>query len=131
MFGKKVRVKGDGIPGDILGFLDEADKLYIKAFETRSIRVLKDYFSKDLCMRLASTIVAEGASRYFGNEKFRLTEWKPIQVSESEGIYEKSVVYDSVKVAGSFNLKVSTDYVEQWKISITPDELMVSDVKTL
>lgn len=131
MFGRKARNIGNAIPKDILNFLHEADILYIRSFETRNIKVLKDYFTRECIIKLSRVIVNEAAARYYGNEKFRVTTWTPIEVTDSYGSYEKSVVYDAVKVSGTFNMKVSQDYKEIWKISITPTELFVTDVSRL
>lgn len=126
LFGKKP--KSVGIPNDIMEFLLEADKLYYRAFETRNIVILKEYFTRDCCVALSKVIVAEAASRYFSNEKFRNTTWSVIQSSDIMGIYKKVVVFENIKVHGTLGMKVSQDFTEEWTISISPDDLFVTKV---
>lgn len=129
LFGKKP--KAIGIPNDIMEFLLEADKRYIRAFETRNIVILKEHFTRDCCIALSRVIVAEAASRYFSNEKFRNTEWSVITSSPNLGVYKKTVIFENIKVHGSMGMKVSQDFVEQWTISISDDELFVTAVERL
>lgn len=126
LFGKKP--KAIGIPNDIMEFLFEADKLYIRAFETRNIVILKEHFTRDCCIALSRVIVAEAASRYFSNEKFRNTTWSVVQATESLGIYRKSVIFENIRVHGDLGMKVSQDFVEDWTVSISDEDLFVTAV---
>lgn len=130
LFGKKKKVISE-IPEDILEFLEEADKRYIRAFETRSIQPLKDYFSRKCMVKLSSMIANQASSRYFGSDKFRTTSWVVIQKPESIGVFKKVVEYESIKVHGSMGMKISADYDEEWTIIITDDELIVDDIRVI
>lgn len=129
MFGKKKKktVQSD-IPDDILEFLEEADKRYIRAFETRSIVPLKEYFTRQCMVKLSNMIANQASSRYFGSDKFRTTSWVVIQKPDSIGVFKKVVEYESIKVHGSVGMKISADYDEAWTVEINDDDLFVSDL---
>ena len=127
MFGKK-KNNHNGIPDDLYEFLEEADRLYIRAFETRSIGILKDYFTRDCCFAISRWIIAEASERYFSDEKFRTTSWEILSESPSEIILKKECIYKDIHLTISRQMKVSDDYREQWAITVTPDEFWVSNV---
>lgn len=129
MFGRKKNTKSNGIAEDLSMFLDEADARYIKAFETRSVRVLKEYFTKDCCIMMSRWIVAEASSRYFSEERFRNTYWEITEQSPTQIVVHKKCIYDDIHLTISRVMKVSEDYEELWYISVTPDEYWVTDIK--
>lgn len=127
-FGKKSK---DGSSGkNVLKFLEEADKLYIRAYETRSIVILKDDFKRDCVIKLSRIIASDGAGKFFGNEKFRETIWSLLRGDElSELVYLKQVSYSKIKVAGSFSMSVSEDYKEEWTVVVEDGKFMVSNIE--
>lgn len=127
MFGKKNN-KQTGIADDLYEFLEEADKLYIRAFETRSIGLLKDYFTRDCCMAISRWIVAEASSRYFSEERFRNTTWEILEESSTQVVLRKQCVYRDVRLTASRSMKISDDYEELWTIKVSPEEYWVSSV---
>lgn len=127
MFGKK-KNKQTGIADDLYEFLEEADKLYIRAFETRSIGLLKDYFTRDCCMAISRWIVAEASSRYFSEERFRNTTWEILEESSAQVVLRKQCVYRDVRLTASRSMKISDDYEELWTIEVSPEEYWVSSV---
>lgn len=127
LFGKKKKTVSE-IPEDILDFLEEADKRYIRAFETRSITPLKDYFSRQCMVKLSNMIANQASSRYFGSDKFRTTSWVVIQQPNSIGVFKKVVEYESIKVHGSMGMKISADYDEEWTVLIDDEDLFVNDI---
>ena len=127
MFGKK-KSKQTGIADDLYDFLEEADKLYIRAFETRSIGLLKDYFTRDCCMAISRWIVAEASSRYFSEERFRNTTWEILKESSAQVVLRKQCVYRDVRLTASRSMKISDDYEELWTIEVSPEEYWVSSV---
>lgn len=127
MFGKKNN-KQTGIADDLYEFLEEADKLYIRAFETRSIGLLKDYFTRDCCMAISRWIVAEASSRYFSEERFRNTTWEILEESSTQVVLRKQCVYRDVRLTASRSMKISDDYEELWTIRVSPEEYWVSSV---
>lgn len=128
MFGKKKTLSQPGIPDDLYGFLTEADGLYIRAFETRSIGLLKEHFTRDCCIAISRWIVAEASSRYFCDEKFRQTTWTIQSESLTQIVLEKDVVYKDIRLSMSRSLKVSDDYRELWSVTVTPEEYWVNSV---
>ena len=98
-------------------WLKEADRAYIKAYETRDIVVLKNWFSRDCCIKLSRVIVATASTRLFVAESFRDTQWTCITKDDSTAVYQKSVKYDGVKIA-SYKMAVGEDYEETWYIDI-------------
>lgn len=127
MFGKKKRLDS-GIADDLYEFLEEADKLYIKAFETRSVGLLKEYFTLECCRAISRWIVAEASSRYFSDAKFRSTVWKIVQDDSELMTLEKSCTYKDIHITVSRTMKVSDDYKEMWVIRVTPSEFWVESV---
>lgn len=127
LFGKKKK-NNSGIPDDILEFLQEADKRYIQAFETRSIAVLKDYFSRKCMVKMSSMVVNQASSRYFGSDKFRTTSWVVLQKEGEFDVFKKVVEYESIKVHGSLGMKMSQDYDEKWCVIVTDEDLIVDDI---
>lgn len=127
MFGKK-KDSHSGLPNDLYEFLEEADRLYIKAFETRSIGILKEYFTRECCYAISRWIVAEASSRYFCDEKFRNTTWTITSQTPDQIVLEKDCVYKDIRLTVSRSMKVSDDYKEIWSIMVTPDEYWVTSV---
>ena len=123
--------KHNGLPEDLQEFLEEADRLFIKAFETRSICVIKEHFTRECCLAISYWIVAEASSRYFGQEKFRETTWTILEQTPTSYILEKTCIYKDIRISLSRTMKVSDDYKEQWSINVTPEEFWVVDVRTL
>lgn len=127
MFGKK-KVNHSGLPDDLYEFLEEADRLYIRAFETRSIGLLREHFTRDCCFVISRCIVAEASFRYFSDEKFRTTTWTIVSQSENRVSILKDCVYKDIRLTISRSMKVSDDYKEVWDVMITPDEYWVESV---
>lgn len=130
MFGKKKTNHSD-LPDDLYEFLKEADALYIRAFETRSIGILKEHFTRECCLAISRWIVAEASSRYFSDEKFRTTSWKIVTESTSEINIEKDCTYRDIRLTVTRSMKVSDDYRESWSVKVTPDEFWVTSVSPL
>lgn len=130
MFGKKKK-NTSGIADDLFEFLEEADARYIKAFETRSIGILKDYFTRDCCLAISRWIVADASSRYFSDQKLRTTTWTILNESDTSICIMKDVVYHDIRLTVSRTMKVSEDYREEWRISVMPDEFFVTSVSLM
>ena len=101
---------GFGKPKDPLAtWLKDADDVYIRAYETRDIVLLKDWFSRDCCMKLSRVIAATASTRLFVAESFRNTTWECLSKNDSSAIYLKSVKHDGVKIA-SYKMAIGGDY---------------------
>lgn len=133
VFGKKAKAKANhsNLPDDLYEFLEEADKLYIRAFETRSIGLLKEHFTRDCCFAISRWILAEASSRYFSDEKFRQTSWKIVNETSSEIEIEKDCTYRDIHLTVTRSMKVSDDYRESWKVRVTPEEYWVMSVQLI
>ena len=117
------------LPVEFERFLDMADEAYIRAYETRNLPCLKDFFTRECILRLGSLIANTAGGRYFANDKFRTTYWTPIsRPNEKTWIVQKDVVFSDIHVAGSMRMKVSQDYTEMWTLYVTEEELLVSAV---
>lgn len=127
MFGK-TKKSDNGIADDLYEFLEEADKLYIRAFETRSVGLLKGYFTLECCRAISRWIVAEASSRYFSDAKFRSTTWSIVEGNTDLMRLEKSCIYRDIHITLSRTMKVSDDYKELWVIRVTPEEFWVESV---
>lgn len=128
MFGFGKKKKQTDIDDDLMSFLEEADKLYIRAFETRSIGILKEYFTRDCCLAISRWIVAEASSRFFSEERFRNTTWSVTENSGTKVVLLKQCTYKDVHITASRSMKVSDDYQETWVINVTPEEYWVASV---
>ena len=109
-------------------FLDEADKLYIKAFETRTISVLKTHFTLECCRKMSVWITNDASSRFFGDEKFRTTTWTILEENDTLVKIQKECVFKDIKISMSRNMKVSDDYQEIWELDVTTKGYMVRSV---
>ena len=131
LFGFK-KQQSNGIDKGVLKFLEEADRIYIRAYETRSIVLLKDHFCRECVIKLSRIIAANAAGRFFSNEKFRTTKWSLCRNADnSESVYLKEVSYDKIKVAGSYNISISEDYKEEWTVLSECSKLLVVDIELL
>lgn len=135
LFGKKTRDSYQGIDREIFEFLEDADKAYIRAFETRDIRVLREYFTRDCIIRLTSVIAAEASTRYFSTDKFRSTRWtaksKVRNLKEEIITICKEVTFRDINVAGSTRMKVSNDYSELWYLNVTAEDFYITKVSSI
>lgn len=129
MFGKKDKVGRGNLPEDLYEFLEEADALYIRAFETRSIGLLKEHFTRDCCVSISRWILAEASSRYFSDEKFRKTSWEILSETANQICIRKECIYRDIKLTITRSMKVSDDYREIWRVTVTPEEYWVSSVE--
>ncbi len=129
MFGSKKKRNASGIDDDLYSFLCEADALYIRAFETRSIGILKEFFTRDCCMTISRWIVAEASTRYFSEERFRNTTWEVTEHSETCIKLRKQCVYKDVRLTIDRRMKISDDYEEMWTVLVSPEEYWVDDVQ--
>ena len=116
----------------LLKFLEEADKLYIKAYQTRSIVCLKEHFTRDCVMKLSRIIPSEAAGRMFVNPMYAETKWSLKEaLTNTRSIYLKEVVCDKIKVSNSFKIGVGDDYNEEWTVDSSTGQLLIVDVKLL
>lgn len=130
MFGKKKKNLSN-IASDLYDFLEEADTLYIKAFETRSVGVLKTHFTRDCCIAISRWIVAEASSRYFSEERFRTTTWTIEQETTDKVVIRKQCVYKDVRLTATRAMKISDDYAELWNVLVSPEEYWVASVQSV
>lgn len=126
MFGRKDK---DKTADSLISFLEEADKLYIKAFETRSIGVMKSMFTRECCYAISRWIIAQASSRYFSDDKFRCTEWNVLQRTQTYAMVQKTCTYRDIKLSSKRSMKVSDDYSEVWEIEISPSGFVVTNIK--
>ena len=130
MFGIQKR-QGSNVTAELQEFLEEADERYIKAFETRSIGVLTEYFTRDCCRMISRAILAEASFRYFSDAKFRETTWNIISETPTVIEVEKQCIYRNVKLSLTKSMKISDDYVEKWTVQVSPEEYWVSNVEAM
>lgn len=108
-----------------LSFLNKVDKEYMKAFNTRSVRDLQQYLTRDCNVKVSKKIYGIGA-KYFGSERFRNTEWIVQSKEESKTVIRKVVTFDKVKVVGSICIGVADDYDELWVLDT--EQSKVADI---
>lgn len=111
-----------------LAFLNEADREYMKAFNTKSTRFLQKYLSRDCGVKMAKRVYGIG-TRYFGSEKFRNTLWNVQSTNGDFMVIEKKVTFDKVKVAGSICIGVADDYTEIW--TLDTKQMLVTDIQVV
>ncbi len=111
-----------------LSFLNEADREYMKAFNTRSVRDLQQYLSRDSNVKVSRRVYGIG-TRYFGSDRFRNTEWVVQSKEGNMTTVQKKVTFDKVKVAGSICIGVADDYDEIWILDT--DQTKVVDIREI
>lgn len=114
---------------ELKDFLEEADELYIRAFETRSVGLLKEHFTRECCLAISRWIINEASSRFFGDSKFRNTTWELVKVIGNQFHIRKTCIYHDIRIAVTKTMKVSDDYIEEWIVTVSPDEYWVASVQ--
>lgn len=103
----------------LLQFLEEANDVYIRAWETRSISLLKNHFTVKGARGIGTWIVQEASSRYFCDKKFRDVEWTQLERTDNFAKYRLVCTFRSQKLLLSGkSMKLSDDYAEIWSILI-------------
>ena len=105
-----------GLPKDLLTFLTEADGVYMKAYETKAVNLLKPLLDSQLFLRVSRLIQYDDPYRYFGSDKFRTTSWAIEHNSDDRVILTKDVKYSEIRTGSNFKLKVAKDYQEKWVV---------------
>lgn len=125
MFG--MFAKTDKISGKMVNFLNKVDEEYMLAYNTKTIRGLQEYISRECGISVSQKIHGVG-SRYFGAAKFRNTKW---QLQSKEGnsyTILKSVVFDKITVAGAMRMSVANDYQEIWVVNADDKKMIVTAI---
>ena len=97
--------------------LEELDRLYIKAYETKSIGVIRDRCSTEFLYKLAKLYIIQ--PRYFSEEVYRTNEWTVIETNGVHWTLKKKCKYLEVKVGLFRKTKVSANYSEEWVVDST------------
>lgn len=126
-FNKKKKADATNLDKKYIQFLSEVDAEYMRAFSTKSMRVLKNYLSRECAVELSSIIFAAG-SRYFGADKFRTTQWTLLSSDNNVLTILKDVTFDKVKVAGSLYIEVADNYKEVWQLDVNQKDFVICDI---
>lgn len=112
------------LPEELENFLNQVDLEYMRSFDTKSTKKLVQYLRRD-CYLKVSTRVYSAPDRYFGNEKFRDTNWQVTDVQGDQASITKTVTFDKIRV-GLSKLSVAEDYTETWLVDTKA--LLVLDI---
>lgn len=118
MFGFNKKEDKSTLPKQLQDFLLEADERYMRAFTSKSVKVLGAYFSRDCCIKLSRAIYGESNVRFFGTDKYRETVWTPILTESEKMVLRKTVTFDKIKISKRFKMAIADDYSERWIVSM-------------
>lgn len=118
-----------GIKGDLVAFLKQVDELYMEAYSAKSTRNIAHYMTPQYA-RTFSNIVTSVNVKYFGDSKYRHTNWSLVSQEDNKIKVKKEVTFDKVKVAGKLAISVATDYSEVWTI-VSTSKYLVSEIKAI
>lgn len=105
--------------GGILSWLNEADKHYSLAFQTKSIGQLQNYVSRDCAVDLIDKIRA-GEKAYAGLDRYKHVEWFKKSSDGNTATFIKDVHYDHVKFSHGVVAPVGDDHKERWVVQLIP-----------
>lgn len=115
--------------GGILTWLEEADKAYSLASQTKSISALQNYVSRDLAVTLIDKIRA-GEKAYAGLDRYKHVSWSKLKSDDTTTTFIKEVHYDHVKFSQGVVAPVGDDHKEKWVVQIQPT-YCVLDIRRL
>lgn len=114
-----------GIKGDLLEFLKQVDKLYMESYSLKSTRDIAHYLSPN-CARKLSLVICSINARYFGDAKYRRTNWSCVSNDGDTIVIRKEVKFDNVKVAGRLSIAVADNYNEVWTVKKDKSYIVLS-----
>lgn len=94
--------------------LDKLDALYIRAYETRSVNILKPFCKPEFLYKLARLFSLR--PRYFADPMYRENSWELTSKNGSEEVYVKTCTYKVARLGPIKKVKISEDYSEDWKV---------------
>lgn len=122
LFGKKT-----DSGGGILSWLNEVDKCYSLAFQTKNIGQLQNYVSRDCAVDLIDKIRA-GEKAYAGLDRYKHVQWFKKSADGDTVTFIKDVHYDHVKFSQGVVAPVGDDHKEKWVVQINPS-MCVNEIR--
>lgn len=114
-------------PTEILSFLREADKAYIKALESKNAKLFETYCTVPMSRNIAE-IISRGELPYFGVERYRQVTWDSLP---EEMKYRKHLTHDNVRVTAKVSLALGDDIKEIWSIVMQGVDFKVNDIERI
>jgi len=109
--------------------LEELDALYIKAFESKALNIIKDYAEPSFLYLMARLIIT--CPRYFADARYRENKWEVIREEGNDVILHKSCIYQVIRLGLVRKTKISTDYTEEWTIRILPEKWSIKNIRRI
>lgn len=104
------------ISKDLLKFLDQADDVYIEAYQTRRFLILKDMFTREAMEGINLKVLQEGESRYFAAKHYRLNSWELLDEFDNTITLRKTCNFKRIHIGLFKTMPASTDYEEEWTV---------------
>ena len=108
--------------------LNKLDDIYIHAYETRSINILKTVAKPEFLYKLSRIAVLR--PRYFSDKIYRNNSWECLLVDGATYTLKKQCIYQSVRLGAIRKVKIATDYSEIWQVLRIPSGILtIVDIK--
>lgn len=115
--------------GGMLSWLNKVDDAYSLAFQTKSLKPLQEYISRDLGVALIDKIRA-GEKAYAGLDRYKHVSWSKLKSDDTTTTYIKEVHYDHVKFSQGVVAPVGDDHKERWVVQNSPTPCVL-DIRRL
>ena len=107
--------------------LNRLDDLYIHAYETRSITMMKQVSKPEFLYKLSR--IAALRPRYFSDKQYRNNTWEVISIAGALYTIRKLCTYQQVRLGSIRKVKIATDYSEIWQVLSQAKTLIIVDIK--
>lgn len=107
--------------------LNRLDDIYIHAYETRSINILKKFAKPEFLYKLSRVAVLR--PRYFADKIYRVNSWELLSQEGATQTLRKSCTYQTVRLGAIRKVKIATDYSETWQVAYLSGILTIIDIK--
>jgi hypothetical protein len=104
------------ISKDLLRFLNDADDLYIEAYQTRQYSILFELFTRECMNGIAYSVQQYGTTRYFAEKRFRSNTWEVLSEDDEMITIRKTQRFKRINYSLFRSMRVSEDYQEDWEI---------------
>lgn len=119
------------VDDNLFTFLVETDKLYMEAQIQRTMMKIAPRLERSLFVKLQNKVNSSLRPAYFGDEKFRKTEWSEVEKEDNAIYIQKDVKFDKVNVGGKLSISVSENYIEVWTVVKNNNTFVLRDIELL
>lgn len=116
------------ISKDLLRFLNDADDLYIEAYQTRQYSILFETFTRECMNGIAYSVQQYGTTRYFAEKRLRKNSWEILEEDDEMIKVRKTQTFKRINYSLFRSMRVSEDYQEDWEILKNDGDYIVSSI---